>query len=244
MEHITIGSFNLRNHYWDRNWDGNNFPKELSNFIKQNNIDFLGTQEITKKYAAKLQAELGKEYTISGKYRYGKIPFIDQFNEANAIITNKPVIQTETKHLATIPFIDHLTQMPRIVTSITTSEHTMINTHIEYWNEYAQKHQLKVLYNYIKKCIENSKNNLPIITGDFNTNISKDYFFNFIIELEKLGIQYINNNTTTYTTKEQILDHIFIPENYEITDINVIQNQPINQISDHRPLLVKIKKRV
>lgn len=241
MEQITIGSFNLRNHYWDRNWDGDNFPKELANFIRQNNIDFLGTQEMVKKYANKLQTELGTDYTISGGYRYGKIPFIGQYNEANSIITNQPIIHTETKHLATIPFVDHLTQMPRIVTSVVTPEHTIINTHVEYWNEHAQKHQLKVLYQYIKKCIE--KHQVPIITGDFNTDLSKDYFVEFIKALEKLGIQYINNTTPTYSTKEQVLDHVFVPRNYEIENVEVIQNQTINQISDHRPLLVKAKRK-
>ena len=131
MDTIKIVSFNLRNHYWDKNWDGNNFPKQLANFIKINDISFLGTQELVKKYSYKLQKELGELYTISGKYRYGKIPFIDQFNESNAIITKEKIINTETIHLATIPFIDYLSPMPRIMTSVKTPEHFMINTHIE-----------------------------------------------------------------------------------------------------------------
>lgn len=74
-------------------------------------------------------------------------------------------------------------------------------------------------------------------------DISKEYFIEFINALKKLGIKYINNNAPTYATKEQILDHIFIPNIYEITDIQVIQEMPINRISDHRPILVKIRKK-
>lgn len=243
MEQITIGSYNLRNHYWQHNWDGQTFPHELAQFIKEKDITFLGTQEMVKRYAKKLQEELGINYTINGNYRYGKIPFIDQFNESNAIITNQQVIETRTKHLATIPFIDHLTQMPRIMTSVTTPEHTMINTHIEYWNEYAQIHQLKVLYKYIKHCIETNPNMLPIITGDFNMDLTKAHFLEFIKELEKIGITHISNNTPTYVPKEQILDHIFIPSSYEILDVQAITNHPITHISDHRPLLIKARKK-
>lgn len=239
METITIGSFNLRNHYWDRNWNGDNFPHELAIFIKQNNINFLGTQELVKKYADKLQKELGDKYSINGNYRYGRIPFIDQFNEANAIITDRPVIQTETKHLATIPFLDHLTQMPRIMTSIETPEYFIINTHIEYLTDIAQKHQLKVLYDYIQSHQEKK----PIITGDFNMNTSKKHFLEFIDAITKLGIYHIDNNVPTYTPKEQILDHIFVPNTYEIIDIQTIQEQAVNNISDHRPILAKIRKR-
>lgn len=239
MDTIKIGSFNLRNHYWDKNWDGNDFPEQLANFIKINNIALLGTQELVKKYSYKLQKELGKPYTISGKYRYGKIPFIDQFNESNAIITNNKIINTETKHLATIPFIDHLSPIPRIMTSVETPEHFMINTHIEFLNKTSQKHQLKLLYNYIKENKEKS----PIITGDFNMDTTKDYFIEFIKELQKLGINYVENSIPTSPTKEQVLDHIFISKNYKIQNVEVIRNKPINQISDHHPIIVKVRKR-
>lgn len=69
----------------------------------------------------------------------------------------------------------------------------------------------------------------------------KKYFWEFINNFEKLVIQYINNNTPTFTTK--ILDYVFVPVDYEIANVEVIKNQSINQLSDHRPLLVKVKKR-
>lgn len=239
MEQITIGSFNLRNHYWNKSWDGDNFPCILANFIKTNNIDFLGTQELVKKYANKLQQELGSNYTINGKYRYGNIPFIDQINESNAIITKEPVIHTETKYLAKIPLLSYGTLMPRIITTIKTEEHFILNTHLEYWHQVPQKHQLKILYNYLLSY----KDNLPIIMGDFNMTILDKNFYDFISSLETLGIQYINNIIHTYPSKHKVLDHIFIPNNYEIDDLEVIQNQNINEISDHRPIIVKARKK-
>lgn len=239
MEAITIGSFNLRNHYYDRQWDGGDYPKQLANFIKENNITFLGTQELVKKYANKLQQELGTSYTINGKYRYGNIPFISQFNEANAIITKEPIFHTETKYLARIPFLSYGTQMPRIMTTIQTDEHFILNTHLEYWHKLPQKHQLKILYNYLTL----HKDNLPIITGDFNMTVLEKHFCDFISALSDLGMQYINNIIPTFPSKYKVLDHIFIPNNYEIDDLEVIKDQPINQISDHRPILVKARKK-
>lgn len=237
MENLTISSFNLRNHYWQTGWDGDDYPKILANFIKINHINFLGLQELVKKYSISLQKELGEEYTINGKYRYGHIPLIGQFNESNSIVSSQPIIKTETKYLARIPLIH--TQMPRIMTSIETEEHFMVNTHIEYWNSPSQIYQLKVLYRYILQ----NKDKFPIITGDFNMDTTKEYFIEFIKELEKIGIYHINNSTPTYKTKEQILDHIFVSEAYEIENYEIIQNQPINEISDHRPIIAKIRKK-
>ena len=93
------------------------------------------------------------------------------------------------------------------------------------------------------KYIVNHLDKKPIITGDFNMDYNKKYFLEFIEALKKLGINHIDNNTPTYATTEQILDHIFLPDNYEIANIEVIQNQSINQISDHRPFLVKARKK-
>lgn len=237
MEQIKISSFNLKNHYWNKSWNGGNNPKELSRFIKEKQINFLGTQELVKKYSSLLQKELGNTYTITGAYRYGNIPFIEQFNESNGIISTQPPIHSETKYLARIPLIH--TQMPRIFTSIETKDHFIINTHLEYWNRSSQIYQLKVLYHYILQ----NKDKCPIITGDFNMDTTKEYFYEFIKELEKIGIYHIDNSTPTYKTKEQILDHIFVSKAYEIENYEVIQNQPINQISDHRPIIAKIRKK-
>lgn len=239
MEKVIVCSFNLKNHYWQKGWDGNNYPQKLANFIKFNQINLLGTQELVKKYSYKLQKELGQNYTISGKYRYKNIPLLDQFNESNSIISKEPITKTKTKYLTTIPILDHLTQMPRIMTSIETEELFMINTHLDYWKQQPQIHQLKVLYQYILA----NKDKHPIITGDFNMDYSHQHFIEFIKELEKIGIKHLYNQTPTYKTKEKIIDHIFISNAYEINDYHVITNNPINEISDHRPIIAKIRKK-
>lgn len=74
-------------------------------------------------------------------------------------------------------------------------------------------------------------------------DLTKAHFLEFIKELEKIGITHISNNTPTYVPKEQILDHIFIPSSYEILDVQTITNHPITHISDHRPLLIKARKK-
>lgn len=241
MKQITIVSFNVKTPYANNFfWHDNKESMLLANFIKNNNIDFLCTQELVKEYSYKLQKELGKNYTITGNYRFDKIPLINKINESNSIITNKPILCTETKYLSTIPIIDHLTLFPRILTSIQTKEHFIINTHLEFWNKYSQKYQLQILYNYIKNNIKNN----PIIVGDFNMDKNSKHFLDFINDLEKLGINHINNNIPTYIPKEQILDHIFISSNYELKSIEITKNKPINQISDHRPIIIKVKKKL
>ena len=42
MDSFVIGTFNLRNHYWQKGWNGENYPNVLADFIKDNRIKFLG----------------------------------------------------------------------------------------------------------------------------------------------------------------------------------------------------------
>ena len=239
MDSFVIGTFNLRNHYWQKGWDGEDYPKVLADFIEDNKIKFLGVQELVRPYRHKLQKELGKNYTIVGGYRYGGLSLLEQFDESNAIITNENVIFNETKFLATIPFLDFGTQMPRILTSAETTDFFMINTHIEYWNKVASAHQLKKLYRYI---LDNRDKN-PVITGDFNADISKDHFVNFINLLKEIGIFMVPIEEPTYKTNNQILDYIFAAEEYDILDYKIESDGEINEISDHLPVLVKLKKK-
>lgn len=239
MEEFVVGSFNLHNHYWQKGWDGGNYPNILANFIKKYNIKFLGVQELVRPYTYKLQKNLGKNYTIIGGYRYGNIKLLKQFNESNAIITNENINSSKTKFLATVPILDHGTQMPRILTSVETDNFFMINTHLEYWNKMSQVHQLKKLYKYI---LQNRDKN-PVITGDFNVDTSKSYFIDFISSLKENGISMVPIETPTYKTKKQILDYIFVPDEYDIIDYKVGAAEDVEKISDHSPVLVKLKKR-
>jgi len=239
MENLLVGTFNLRNHYWQRNWDGGEFPIVLSNFIKIHQIDFLGVQELVRNYSFKLIRELGSAYTINGGYRYGRIPFIEQFNESNAVITRRKVLEQDTSYLARIPFLSHGTQMPRIVTTVKTDYGYFMNTHVEYWKESAQIYQLQVLYRHI---LEHQDQPL-IITGDFNVDIDKSYFVNFIDRLAKIGVHHIDNRIPTYQTKNQVLDHVFVSDDYDILDVDVVYDDDIQAISDHRPILVKLQRK-
>lgn len=237
MDTFVIGTFNLRNHYWQKGWDGENYPSILADYIRNNNIKFLGVQELVRPYACKLQKELGKNYTIVGGYRYGDMKLLEQFNESNAIITDENVVTSETKFLATIPILDHGTQMPRILTSVESDDFFMINTHLEYWNKMSQVHQLNKLYRYILK----NRDKNPIITGDFNADISKPYFVNFINLLKAIGISMVPVEGPTYKTKKQTLDYIFVSDEYDIVDCKV-ETEEVKEISDHSPVLVKLKK--
>ena len=237
MKSVTIASFNLHNHYWDNNWDGGKFPEALANFIKENKIDYLGVQELVRKYSFNLEKNLGKDYKIIGKYRFDKIPFTNRINESTAIITKEKVLNSKTKYLALFPILSHGTAFPRIFTTIQTKDIFLINTHIEYWKERPKRRQLKVLYKYILK----NKDKKPIIIGDFNLELEDECFKDFIVALQKLDINMVPNTFKTH--KNKTIDYIFIPACYEIEDFKVISGEKINNISDHHPILVKIKRK-
>ncbi len=235
MKKFVIASFNLRNHYWDKTWDGNNYPHILANFINQEKIDFLGVQELVKLYALNLQQALPEGYQIIGQYRFGNLPFVSRINEATAIITKEEIINSETRYLARVPLLSHGTALPRILTAIETNDLFIINTHIEYWKEWPKRKQLQVLYQYILKYRDKN----PIIMGDFNMDLSQTYFLDFIKNLEKINIYPIPNKDCTYNNK--IIDYIFLPDCYELEEFSVIQKGDINEISDHNPILAKIR---
>lgn len=239
MNSIIIGTFNLRNHYWDKNWDGEEEAHILAQYILINKIDYLGVQELVKKYCFNLQKELGTNYKIIGNYRFGKFPIINRINEANAIITNKNIAYEETRYLARIPYLSHNSSLPRIFTVIENDEIFLINTHLDYQSDKAQRYQLNVLYKYIFKNI----NKNPIIMGDFNMVQTKDYFQKFITSLKKLDINLIPNNVATFKTKEKIIDYIFLPNCYELLDFKIVTNAEVSTISDHYPLIAKIRRK-
>ncbi len=236
MKTFSVASFNLRNHYWDKHWDGENFPQILGDFIETEKIDFLGVQELVRLYALNLQSKLGRDYHLYGNYRFGNLPFVSQINEANAIITKEKVLKSETNYLACIPLLSHGTAFPRIFTTIETADLMIINTHIEYWQKTPQKNQLRVLYNYIW---QNQKKN-PIIMGDFNMDQSLPYFVDFIKALENINIYLLPNNVSTFAN--EIKDYIFLPGCYQIDDFQVYKEGAISTISDHSPILARIKK--
>ncbi len=236
---MIIGTFNVQNKYFLKNYNGKNIknnPRIFNEMLKEYQIDILGTQELVKGYLENLNQEINKQYQILGGYRFPKGLF-KKFNETNSIITKQPILKCETKHLPFLP-----TLLPRIVTiaHLHTKEAGTIcfmNTHLSFANRKVQKRQLETLQKMIASI------SIPIIlTGDFNLTIHNPIFKNFITELQRLHLKRIPIHEKTYKkhTKERSIDHIFIPESWEIDSFQVIKDAKFDDFSDHYLIVAKI----
>ena len=125
--------------------------------------------------------------------------------------------------------------MPRIATIIIINDEVdgpicMINTHLDYQIPSIQVRQLECLKKIILEC----KKRYPVIvTGDFNMQISDEKFLNFARKLEEHQIVRVDINDSTWhknNNEFKTLDHIFIPNYWDIKDAKVASSKGI---SDH-----------
>lgn len=253
METMKIASFNIKNNFQNRK----NYKKHsqiIKDLIVTEQLDILGTQELTFKYVNELNVLLNG-YKVYGDFRYNlnddniieKLPY----NETNSIITNREVLENYTVRLPWIPSsikefkqaISNFSLIPRIATinisnpnKLGSNPICIINTHLEYGVPSIQMQQLE----YLKKLILKSADYYPtIITGDFNMEPTNQYFSHFIQELSKMNINRIGINDKTW--KGKTLDHIFVSDAIDVLDYTVKTNEQIQNISDHNLLIAKIK---
>ena len=78
------------------------------------------------------------------------------------------------------------------------------------------------------------------MTGDFNLKINKKIFLDFIDKLKRINIERIplDEKTLKQSLYNRAIDHIFISKEFQIIDKEVVKTL---EISDHYPLLVRIK---
>ena len=226
---FIIGTFNIQNEYKNNSQDYDNKVKKLIKFIYDNNVYCLGLQEVTPKYFNTLNKLINKNYYIYGNYRFKNSKFLDKLNESVNVLCKYKSKKYNTIYLSKFPFF------PRIMTTIETDDFLFINVHLEFWSKYFRNKELKNLYNYINS---NREKNI-ILVGDFNVEIKDTYFLGFINKLSKLDIRLVPNEE--FTHKNKIIDYIFISNKYELLDVWVEKN--LKEISDHMPLMVKIKKK-
>ena len=229
INEFVIGTFNVQNDYKNKKINYNNKVKKLIEFIYDNNICCLGLQEVTPKYFEILKKLIKKDYNIYGDYRFKNLKFTEKLNESVKILRKCKTEESKTIYLSKFLFF------PRIMTTLETDDFLFINVHLEFWSNYFRKIELKKLYKYI--CSNKNKN--IILVGDFNIECDKKSFLDFTSKLEKLNIHLVNNKQYTY--KNKIIDFIFVSSNYEI--LNVLVPNDLDNISDHKPILVKIKKK-
>ncbi len=238
---MMIGTFNVQNQFYLKHYDGMNIqdnPKIFKDMLFEYQIDILGTQELVKRYLDHLTIKLKDAYQIVGDFRFSSPVFKHfKFNETNSIITRCPVLSHQTIWL---PFLPTVT--PRIISLayIHTRDAGTIcfmNTHLSYANHRVQKKQLKFIKNLI------SSIEVPIIlTGDFNMTIHNLLLKQFIKDLETLHMKRIPINEKTFKkhTKNRSIDHIFIPEQWNIASYQVIKDKKFDHFSDHYLVLAEV----
>lgn len=256
MENIKIGSFNTKDNAINRNGgfrpDGLSNAVLLSNMIKEQQFDLLGTQELTIAYVNQLMINLD-DYRFYGSYRYGdKILLNMPYNENNNIITKQKALSNNTIWLPWIAnnlkdlktSIAKMSIMPRIATIVITESEKygkvcMINTHLDYQIPSIQIRQLEAL----KKLVLKYQQEYPVIlTGDFNVEKEDKQFGEFITNLRENNIERVDIGEKTWFDKDgngKELDHIFVPKDWSVLDAGTIETDT----SDHKLVYVETRRK-
>lgn len=248
MTKIKIASFNTWNCRFSRR-NSFSIANVFSSFVKKENIDVVGVQELTFKYCCNVK-KLLPNFSFYGSYRFGN--FILKrfpFNENNNIITNHKVFYQKTYLMPFLPVnfkelkqsvnIKRWSLLPRITTvvvlEIGDKKVCVINTHLDYKINSIKQRQLDFLFKLIDKKVKS----YPIVLmGDFNLSITDDIFNNFVLKLDNIGIKRVSINDRTWNRKKT-LDHIFIPNDWDILRYSVMDDKSMEDISDHRMILVE-----
>lgn len=261
--YITVGTMNIQNKYKITDYDGldetgNDNAQLLNRFLIENSVDVIGTQELVREFIDRIKKTITPQYKLYGKFRFGssdivkKIEIFDRFNETVSIISRHPVLRQKTYTLPWIPrkakyllkSIKETALRPRVATVALVNikdfgKVNFINTHLDHKIESIQIRQMNFILNLIKK------SKYPVIlTGDFNMTTNMSRFNNFIENLKNIGYKRVENNKTTWKYQQDKLpiDHIFIPQNWNVDQIVIGKENYLEKFSDHYPLLVRISK--
>lgn len=256
MKSLQICTYNVRNDNLSDNLTKTKLKEIYLNLINDYNIDILATQEMVEKTVEVLKKEL-TGYHVIGNYRYGNnkllknIKSIKKYNEGNNIITRLTILTEQTNKLPWIPrnikelysgIFKYKSIMPRITTEAILEipdygRVRFINTHLSHHLKQTTKLQLIRLISKIKS------STIPVIlTGDFNINLSNKFFKKYFNEIESLGLKRVEFNGRTFkkSKKEQAIDHIFIPNNWLVKEVKIIDEEYLDDYSDHYPLLISV----
>ena len=247
---MNVGSFNVRNSYLG-GYNKKDNPQIVSDIIKSEDFDLLGTQELTFDYEKKLTLD---GYELYGGYRYGDMLKRLPFNESNGIITKINFLCEDTFRLPWVPdsiadllkALASFSLMPRIATVgiILDKENRLIcvvNTHLDYKIPNVQLKQLQALKKILDEC---RSQDFPIImTGDFNMEPGNYLFDRFVKSIGDDGIMHIEIDDKTWHSpngEDKTLDHIFISECFNVDDAGIISSKGT---SDHEIVYAKVRLR-
>lgn len=247
-------------------FQGEKNVKILADFIREEGLDSIGTQELTYRHQKALIEELGSKYQILGEYRYGnglreKIPF----NESNAIITQvqqEQKLKNKTFHLPSFPtkndfknqiqtigFETFAKMIQQRICTVTVDEIRKlihINTHLH--DAFPEKRKQQELY--VVGCASAFQSEYPeyeiVVTGDFNDHIDNpSFYWNCIHEMKNIGFEWIPIKQRTYSKQSEnvAIDHIFISNGLSLEDFKVCDVGDITTTTDHYPVIAKVKRK-
>ncbi len=256
-EYLKICTFNVRNDNLVEGLTEEKIIKTYESLFDLEEIDILATQEMIASTLKVLKENL-PDYHQVGKSRYGnrhmtqKVRPLRIYNEYATIFTQLPVLKQNTIALPWFPstlkdlfqgIFKYRSITPRVLTEIIIDMEQygrvrLLNTHLDCHMNTVRKKQLDFLYHYIEQ------SNLPVILlGDFNSNLKNKLFANFVKKLEKIGIHRLEYNKKTFrkSKKDMAIDHIFLPEMFEVKEFGIIDKKGMEEYSDHYPLYVVVK---
>ena len=241
---MKILTFNVRNRYGIKNYSGIykgiDTIKNLSDYIKSNDIDIIALQEVIENYRDNLTNALNTYY-VYGKPRFGSNIFtrninkLKRFNESANIYTKKEAISNKCYKLPSLPDI-----LPRVATLIEykvgSKLITIINVHLSAYNKISKYRQLKYLYKRIKHI------KTPIVLlGDFNMNIKSNIMNDFINKLSNININHLEIKGRTFKKSKRNLpiDHVFVSNSIKVKSIKKVKDEMVS-FSDHYPVLIDV----
>lgn len=241
---MKILTFNVRNRYGIKNYSGIykgiDTIKNLSDYIKSNDIDIVALQEVVESYRDNLTNALGTYY-VYGKPRFGNNIFtrninkLKRFNESANIYTKGEAICGKCYKMPSLPDI-----LPRVATlveyKIDSKVITIINVHLSAYNKISKNRQLKYLYKKIKHI------KTPVILlGDFNMNIKSNIMNKFIDKLSNININHLEIKGRTFKKSKRNLpiDHVFISKSFKVKSVEKVKEKVVS-FSDHYPVLIDL----
>ena len=213
--------------------------RRLVQYIKENNPDILGMQEITRSGKKYLEKELN-DYNIIGDSRHSFI-FTDEYNP---ILINKKYVIEHTKTYSLSENIyklgtkTKLDTFPRICViahiSYNKNKYLIINTHIDNSSFENKKRLLNILNEIINK--EKKSNEYVIIMGDFNMTMGNKNLADFSKMFLNPFKDYIEG-TFPSSPNLRPLDHIFLDKKLKFSNDVILKNSNERGfLSDHNPI--------
>lgn len=231
-----IMTFNLKNdhHQLTR-------AKAICHIIEHEDADLIGTQECSYQMVTYFQKHL-KNYMILQDSRS------KEHEDDNLILVHKgkfEILGSGIYSLSSkenIPGTKNLTSIqPRKLSFVKVKDQKRVfsfyNTHLDFLLTHCKKYQLQV----IQKILNQDTIKDKILVGDFNTTTNK-YFQKFMI---RAGLYDIIPDDSGFSFNSRLfrkpIDHILVNPNIIMKDLYKYNISSNEKVSDHYPILAKVK---